>query len=92
MPNDSAEKASEKPGLLGKDTQRLNVQLDSGNQHVKYRRRFWQLWCVLFLLRLDKNLYLTHCSHRLPKDPPFPPPLSLDDAKVGSYTVGLFFH
>ena len=47
MPNDSAEKASEKPGLLGKDTQRLNVQLDSGNQHVKYRRRFWQLWCAL---------------------------------------------
>ena len=37
--------------------------------------------------------YLTY-SRRLPKDPPFPPPLSLDDAKVSiqSHTRRGLFH
>lgn len=50
MHSDSAEKPSDQLGVTGTDTQRqqLDIQLDSGNEHVKYRRRFWQLWYVSF--------------------------------------------
>ena len=47
MGSDNAE-SLEKSGLSGTDTQSINIQLDSGDQHVKYRRRVWQLWCVFF--------------------------------------------
>ena len=49
MRSDNAEKIFEKPVLSDTDTQPINIQLDSGNQHVKYRRKIWQLWCVFFL-------------------------------------------
>ena len=63
----------------------LDIQLDSGNQHLKYWRRFWQLWCVLTVV----EQYMTGTLHprRLPKDPPSPPSLSLDDAKPGNRIV-----
>jgi len=80
-----SERESEKLGVSATDTLPLNIQLDSGNQRLRYRRKFWQLWCVLTVV----EQYITQTLHprRLPKDPPSPPSLSLDDAKVSDRVV-----
>lgn len=31
------------PGPL---VQSFRVQLDSGNEYLNFRRKFWQIWCV----------------------------------------------
>lgn len=68
---DDSERGPEKLEVSATDTHPLDVRLDSGNQRLKHRRRFWQLW--------------------LPKDPPSPPSLSLDDAKtIPLATASLF--
>ncbi|KAH7884664.1 ABC protein [Phlebopus sp. FC_14] len=49
----------------------LNLQLDTGNEYIRFRQKWWQLW---------SGYSYRHTP--LPKDPPPPPPASLEDAKL----------
>lgn len=63
----------------------LNLQLDTGEEYTRFRRRFYQIWYVSQDRCLSHSLI--NVNFRLPKDPPPPAPTSLADAPVRILTT-----
>ena len=59
------------------------VFLDSGEERVRYKKSWWQIWYVASPYFNYVNRYAELFEwYRLPKDPPPPAPPSLEDAPV----------
>lgn len=64
----------------GKEKQPIGaLQLDVGEEHIRFRKRWWQLW---YIPALESFTTIDLRCPRIPAGLPPPPPDSLDNAKV----------